>query len=161
LSAIRFARESRRPFLGTCGGFQHALLDYAEAAWGIAAAHAKSDPHADNPVVSPLMCALVEVKGSLHFESGSRLAKIYGSEVATEEYHCSYGLNPLYADRFQNGPMKVAARDDEGSIRAVELDDHPFFIGTLFQPERAALRDRLPPLVHAFVAAAQSYAAGK
>jgi CTP synthase (UTP-ammonia lyase) len=154
IGAIRFARETRRPFLGTCGGFQHALLEYAESAWGIKdPAHAETNSNADNPVIAPLMCALVEVKGALHFTPGSRLAKIYGSEIASEEYHCSFGLNPLYADRLQTGAMKIAARDDEGSVRAIELEGHHFFIGTLFQPERAALRDQLPPLVKAFVAA--------
>src|SRR5690242_14160890 len=29
LAAIRFARERGVPFLGTCGGFQHALIEYA------------------------------------------------------------------------------------------------------------------------------------
>jgi CTP synthase (UTP-ammonia lyase) len=55
----------------------------------------------------------------------------------------------------EGGPLKVAARDDEGGVRAVELDEHPFFIGTLFQPERAVLRERAtaPPLVKAFVEA--------
>jgi CTP synthase (UTP-ammonia lyase) len=43
LSAIRFARESGRAFLGTCGGFQHAVMEYAEAVWGVAAAHAETD----------------------------------------------------------------------------------------------------------------------
>jgi CTP synthase (UTP-ammonia lyase) len=81
------------------------------------------------------------------------LAKIYGRESTTEEYHCSYGLNPEYAARLQTGPLKIAARDDEGDVRAVELEGHPFFVGTLFQPERAALRDQMPPLVRAFVAA--------
>jgi CTP synthase (UTP-ammonia lyase) len=56
--------------------------------------------------------------------------------------------------RLQSGPLKIAARDDDGSVRAVELDEHPFFIGTLFEPERAALREQIPPLVKAFVAAA-------
>jgi CTP synthase (UTP-ammonia lyase) len=153
IGAIRHARLSRLPFLGTCGGFQHALLEYAEAVWKVPVAHAESDPNAKDPVIAPLMCALVEVKGALHFESQSRLAKIYGRDTATEEYHCSYGLNAVYAERLQTGPLKVAARDDEGSVRAVELDGHPFFIGTLFQPERTALRDQLPPLVAAFVAA--------
>lgn len=153
LNAIRFARESERPFLGTCGGFQHALLEYAESAWGIKAAHAESEPNAKDPVIAPLMCALVEVKGALHFAENSRLAKIYARESATEEYHCSFGLNPEYASRLENGPMRISARDDEGAVRAFELSSHPFYIGTLFQPERAALRDRLPPLVSAFVAA--------
>jgi CTP synthase (UTP-ammonia lyase) len=153
IAAIRFARETHRPFLGTCGGFQHAMLEYAQSVWGIDALHAESNPNAENPVIAPLMCALVEVKGALHFELGSRLAKIYGSTTATEEYHCSYGLNPLYAERLKTGAMKIAARDDEGSVRAIELEGYPFYIGTLFQPERAALRGQLPPLVKAFVAA--------
>jgi CTP synthase (UTP-ammonia lyase) len=153
IAAIRFARETRRPFLGTCGGFQHAMLEYAQAVWRIDAMHAEVNSNAVDPVIAPLMCALVEVKGALHFEPGSRLAKIYGSPTATEEYHCSFGLNPLYAARLASGPLKVAARDEEGSVRAVELDGYPFYVGTLFQPERAALRNQLPPLVKAFVAA--------
>ena len=153
IAAIRFARENQRVFLGTCGGFQHAMIEYAQSVWGIDAAHAETDPTGANLVIAPLMCALVEVKGALHFTAESRLAKIYGRTTATEEYHCSYGLNPQYAQRLESGPLTVAARDDEGSVRAVELSGHPFFIGTLFQPERAALRKQLPPLVQAFVAA--------
>jgi len=51
------------------------------------------------------------------------------------------------------GSLEIAARDEDGGVRAVELRDHPFFIGTLFQPERAALRGETPPLVKAFVEA--------
>ncbi|HEY3516883.1 MAG TPA: CTP synthase [Gammaproteobacteria bacterium] len=153
IEAIRFARLQTRPFLGTCGGFQHAMLEYAHAVWGIDATHAETNPEAEDPVIAPLVCSLVEVRGGLKFEPGSRLRTIYGRDSANEEYHCNYGFNPRYADRLQSGPLKIAARDDEGSVRAVELDDHPFFIGTLFQPERAALREQLPPLVKAFVRA--------
>jgi CTP synthase (UTP-ammonia lyase) len=153
IKAIRFARTQSIPFLGTCGGFQHAVMEYAEAVWGIDAVHAETNPDAVDPVIAPLVCSLLSVSDGLHFEPESRLRKIYGRDAATEEYQCRYGLNQLYADRFNNGAMRIAARDDEGSVRAIELDDHPFFIGTLFQPERAALRDQLPPLVKAFVAA--------
>jgi CTP synthase (UTP-ammonia lyase) len=153
IEAIRFARLQKRPFLGTCGGFQHALLEYAQAVWGIDALHAETNPEAEDPLIAPLVCSLVEVRGGLKFERGSRLRAIYGRDSADEEYHCNYGLNPRYADRLQSGPLKIAARDDEGAVRAVELDAHPFFIGTLFQPERAALRQQTPPLVKAFVRA--------
>jgi CTP synthase (UTP-ammonia lyase) len=139
IAAIRFARET--------------LLEYAQSIWGVAALHAESNANGSDPVIAPLMCALVDVKGPLHFAPGSRLAQIYGAATATEEYHCSFGLNPLYVDRLDSGPLKIAARDDDGSVRAVELDNHPFFIATLFQPERAALRGRLPPLVRAFMTA--------
>src|ERR1051326_8030146 len=42
---IRFARETKRPFLGTCGGFQHALIEYARDVAGLVAAdHAETNP---------------------------------------------------------------------------------------------------------------------
>ncbi len=153
IEAIRFARLQRRPFLGTCGGFQHAILEYAQAVWSIDAMHAETNPDAEDPVIAPLACSLVEVRDGLRFEPGSRLRAIYGRDSATEEYRCNYGLNPRYADRLQSGPLKIAARDEDGGVRAVELFEHPFFIGTLFQPERAALRGQTPPLVKAFVEA--------
>src|SRR5580765_548657 len=61
LAAIRYARETGRPFLGTCGGFQHALLEYARNVCGMAeAAHAETDPGATLPLIAPLACSLVE-----------------------------------------------------------------------------------------------------
>jgi CTP synthase (UTP-ammonia lyase) len=49
--------------------------------------------------------------------------------------------------------LRAAADDATGDVRAVELDDHPFFIATLFQPERAALTGKISPVVRAFVQA--------
>ena len=159
LGAIRFARETRMAFLGTCGGFQHALLEYAGAVWGVTnAAHAELEPEAADPVIAPLACSLVEKAGEVRFEPGSRLATIYSSAAATEEYHCNYGLSESYARRLATGPLRVAARDAAGEIRAVELTGHPFFIATLFQPERSGLAGRKHPLVSAFVAAARESA---
>jgi CTP synthase (UTP-ammonia lyase) len=160
LAAIRFARETGRVFLGTCGGFQHALLEYAEAVWGVAQpAHAELQPDAAAPVIAPLACALVEVSGEVHFDPGSRLAAIYGAPTAFEQYHCQYGLSPACRERLASGPLRLAGRDDGGDVRAIELDGHPFFVATLYQPERSALAGRRHPLVRAFVAAAQERAA--
>lgn len=160
LAAIRFARLTARAFLGTCGGFQHALLEYAQAVWGVARpAHAELDPNAVDPVIAPLACSLVEQCGDIRIEPGSRLAGIYGAAAATEEYHCRYGLRSVTAADWRRGPLKVGARDAEGEVRAIELEGHPFFIATLFQPERSALADRPHPLVRAFVAAAHERAA--
>jgi CTP synthase (UTP-ammonia lyase) len=50
--------------------------------------------------------------------------------------------------------LRVSGRDAEGAVRAIELDGHPFFVATLFQPERSALAGRRHPLVKAFVTAA-------
>ena len=158
LAAIRYARLSGLPYLGTCGGFQHALLEYAASCWGLdSPAHAESDPQATDPLIAPLSCPLVEVTGKLHFVAGTRLARAYGVESAVEGYHCSYGLNPIYEERLRNDPLQVAARDEAGSVRAVELTGHPFFVATLFQPERAALRGQAPPIVRSFLAAAATH----
>lgn len=160
LAAIRFARQTGRPFLGTCGGFQHALLEYAEAVWGVAQpCHAELDPEAVDPVIAPLACSLVEQSGGIRFEKGSRLATIYGADVATEEYHCRYGLSAAYSARLASGPLRVSGRDADGDVRAIELEGHPFFVATLFQPERSALAGRSHPLVRAFVGSLNGRAA--
>lgn len=152
IAAIRHARESGLPYLGTCGGFQHALLEYAEAVWKIEnPAHAELDPNAEDPIIAPLACSMVERTGSIRPVPGTRLARIYGAEQADEGYHCSYGFSPAHAHRLEHGPLRVAARDDAGEVRAVELDGHPFFFCTLYQPERAALEGRSHPLIEAFV----------
>lgn len=159
LRAIRVAREQGRAFLGTCGGFQHALVEYARSVLGWAdAEHAETAPGAGRLVVTPLECALVEARGAVRFRPGTRLAAAYeavtGVPGAVEGYRCRYGLNPALRDALTAGPLRVAGEDEAGDVRAVELDAHPFFVATLFQPERAALRGELPPIVAAFVQAA-------
>jgi CTP synthase (UTP-ammonia lyase) len=155
LLAIRHAREHLRPFLGTCGGFQHALLEYARDVLRVeGAAHAESEPDAAAPVIAPLACELVEVSGEVLLVPGTRLARIYGADRAEETYHCRYGLSPRHARLLEQGPLRIVARDRAGEVRAVELDGHPFFVATLFQPERSALAGRTHPLIEAFVEAA-------
>ncbi|WP_434563736.1 CTP synthase [Pseudomonas sp. Z5-35] len=154
LQAIRFARERLRPFLGTCGGFQHAVLEYARNVMGWAdAVHGETSPEAERPLLTPLSCALVETIDSLQFEAGSLIAKAYGRQTAFEGYHCRFGVNPDFEKDLLSQRLHAVARDSADDLRAVELRDHPFFVSTLFQPERAALEGRVPPLVRAFVEA--------
>jgi CTP synthase (UTP-ammonia lyase) len=157
LAAIRFAREQRRPFLGTCGGFQHAVVEYARTVLGWSDAdHAETAPGAGaRLVIAPLACELVEASGVVRFIEGTRLAAAYGAAEADEGYHCRYGLNPAFREALLAGPLHVAAVDAAGEVRAVELQGHPFYVGTLFQPERAALAGRVPPIVAAFLRAAR------
>ena len=154
LRAIRFARENFRPFLGTCGGFQHAILEYAlnVLRWADAE-HAETAPNATRAVISPLSCALVEKTDTIRFRTGSILARAYSASEAVEGYHCSYGINPTFVAALLSGPLRICAEDRSGEVRAVELEGHPFYVATLFQPERAALGERVPPLVAAFVRA--------
>jgi CTP synthase (UTP-ammonia lyase) len=152
ISAIQYARENRIPFLGTCGGFQHALIEYARNVLGMNdAEHAEIHPDAEMRLISPLTCDLVEVTGQVRLMKGSILATAYGSESITVEYHCRYGLNTEFTDQLTSGQFKVSAYDASQAVRAMELGNHPFFVITLFQPERAALDDVSPPIVDLFV----------
>jgi CTP synthase (UTP-ammonia lyase) len=162
LRAIRFARVGQVPFLGTCGGFQHALVEYARSVLGWAdAEHAESAPGVGRPVIAALACALRGVSGTLTFVPGSRLAQTTGSLTGVGGYQCSYGLNPDFEQALTSGPLQVTARDAEGSVRAIELDGHPFFVATLFQPERDVLAGPVSPVVCAFVEAARRCASNR
>jgi CTP synthase (UTP-ammonia lyase) len=155
LRAIRFSRETPRPFLGTCGGCQHAILEYARNELGIAEAdHGESNPSGPLPLISELACALVEKSGSDLLDEGTRIAGIYGRREIEETYHCRYGLNPRFEHLLGGSDLRISARDETGEARVFELTTHLFFICTLYQPERAALAGRNHPLIHAFVAAA-------
>jgi CTP synthase (UTP-ammonia lyase) len=162
LTAIRHARENGIPFLGTCGGFQHAVIEYARNALGWAdAEHAETAPDAARPVIVPLSCGLVEVRDAVHLKPGSRIAKIYGTTDIEEGYHCNYGLGSGVRDAIAAAPLHVTAVDNDDDVRALELSNHPYFIVTLFQPERAALQDTCPPLVKAFVQVANELKMGR
>jgi CTP synthase (UTP-ammonia lyase) len=157
LGAIRWAREGGLPLLGTCGGFQHAVLEFAMNVADIAgAAHAETDPNAADLVITRLSCSLVEVAGNIHFEKGSLLAKANGSESAVGEYRCNYGPSSAYRPVLEKAGLRFTAWDDAGDIRGAELPSHPFYCGVLFQPERAALKGQLSPLVGAFAKAVAS-----
>jgi CTP synthase (UTP-ammonia lyase) len=154
LRAIRFAREQQRPFLGTCGGFQHAVLEYARNVLGWDdAEHGETSPDAARALLTPLTCSLVEAVDSIHLVEGSLIAEAYESAEIVEGYRCRYGVNPVFERELLSQQLCAVGHDASGDLRVVELKGHPFFVATLFQPERAALKGKLPPLVRALIAA--------
>lgn len=158
LAAIKFAREENIPFLGTCGGFQHAVIEYARNALGFAEAdHAESNPEAVMPIITLLVCSLVEADGIINLKKDSRIRDIYGKDKIAEQYHCSFGFNQDYLPLLEKSAMKITAADQNGDPRVIELANHPFFIATLFQPERSALRGEWHPLIGAYLDAAKSF----
>jgi CTP synthase (UTP-ammonia lyase) len=154
LRAIRFAREQQRPFLGTCGGFQHAVLEYSRNVMGWAdAEHGETSPESARAVLTPLTCSLVEAVDGIHLRPGSLIANAYETSDIHEGYRCRYGVNPQFERELLSNRLQAVGHDCSGDLRAIELKGHPFFVATLFQPERAALKGQMPPLVRAFVEA--------
>lgn len=154
--AIRYARENSIPFLGTCGGFQHAMIEYARNVLGWEdAAHAETDTEG-RMVISALQCSLVEETGVIELRPNTLIGKAYGRDSIEEGYHCRFGISPEFADALSSSDFRVTGWDEEGEIRSVELTSHPFFVATLFQHERGALAGRPVPLVHAMLRAASN-----
>jgi CTP synthase (UTP-ammonia lyase) len=155
LRAIRFARERGLPFLGTCAGFQHAAIEYARSVLGLAEAdHAEANPAATTPVIVPLPHPLVERTAAVVLNPESRAAGIYRRTTVAERYRCEFGLNPEYLRVLHRGGLRVTGVDDVGVAAVMEFPDHPFFVATLFLPERTSRAGAPHPLVTAYLRAA-------
>ncbi|MGW8782949.1 CTP synthase C-terminal region-related (seleno)protein [Streptomyces sp. NPDC055796] len=160
LAAIRVAREEGIAFLGTCGGFQHTLLEYARSVCGLAGvAHAENDPGAEELLIAPLACSLVGHEGLVRAEPGSLAESALGAERSMERYHCGYGPEPRYLPVLAAHGLRLSGHDEEGQARIAELPGHPFFLATLFQPELSGDGTRPHPVVKALATAAVAHAA--
>jgi CTP synthase (UTP-ammonia lyase) len=151
LKAIHHARVSGVPFLGTCGGFQHALMEYASAVLQHRAAHAEMELAAESPLIAKLSCSLVEVKAKVLAKRGRPYETLIGRGESEEEFHCNYGVAARFQGLFDDTDMEFVAFDREGQPRVFWHRNHPFFVGSLFQPERKAFAGGLHPLVRAFI----------
>lgn len=163
LAAIRLARESGMPLIGTCGGFQHVVIEYARDVLGFDdAQHAEYDPYASTLFVTPLSCSLAGQTLRIALASGSRVAEAYGAVDIEERYYCNFGLNPEHQALLHDRGLRVTGEDAGGEARVVELPEHPFFVATLFVPQTGSTPERPHPLVSAFVrAAALAYTASR
>jgi CTP synthase (UTP-ammonia lyase) len=129
------------------------LIEYARNVLNIRDAdHAETNPSGTNLIVSPLACSLVEQTGSIRLKAGSLIHKACGERVV-EGYHCRFGLNRAFESRLADGKFEFSGWDENNEVRAFELHGHPFFVATLFQPERSALRGETHPLICDFLRA--------
>lgn len=153
LAAIRFAREQRLPCLGTCAGFQHMVIEYARNVLGVAAAQHGEYGDEGELFIARLACSLVGRSMMLKLQPDSQVAAHYGKTHVEEQYYCNFGVDPARVEQLKSGPLRFSASDAEGELRALELPDHPFFIGTLYVPQARSLPGKPHPLISAFVRA--------
>ena len=111
------------------------ILEYARNVLHSAnALHEETSPAAESPIISKLSCSL---KGRqeevLITDKSSWIYKVLKSERISGHFYCSYGFNSVYEGKFKE-PFTFTARSIEGDVRAIELKNHRFFNGTLFQP---------------------------
>ncbi len=154
LAAIRYAREHDLPLLGTCGGFQHVVIEFARNVAGIrGAAHAETNPQASELVCVPLACSLVGQQHPVLIEPGTLAAKLYRVVETVEPFFCGFGLNPSYQGVLEQAGMHFTGFDENREPRVLELPEHSFFLATLFVPQAAHTQTRQHPLLVGFVEA--------
>jgi len=98
------------------------------------ASHAESGD-SGTPIVTPLACSLDGQSIQVQLTPGTKVAALYGDPVVTEFTTCNYGLDPARQHIASEGGMAVSGIDDTGEVRVIERTDHPFFVGTLYQPQ--------------------------
>jgi CTP synthase (UTP-ammonia lyase) len=153
IDAVGTARANGIPFLGTCGGFQHAIIHLARELADIPDANHAEYGSTDTDVVVPLECTLVGHEGVIRYTPDTLIARIAGVDQRLERYHCSYGIAPEFVARLEAAGVVFGAHDSGGAPRALELPNRPFFLGTLFQPELAGDGTRAHPVIRAFAEA--------
>jgi CTP synthase len=177
LEAIRYARENKIPFLGICLGMQLSVIEFARNVLGLTQANSQEfDPNTPEPVVY-LIDQFIDFTGQKQIRThkdplggtmrlggylckikeGSKLAEVYGSTEVVERHRHRYEVNPLYIEKLEEKGMVVSGRSPEGLVEAVELKDHPWFIGVQFHPEFTNKLQTPNPLIVEFIKNSYTY----
>ena len=154
IKAIQYCREHKKPYFGLCYGMQMAVIEFARHVCKLEGVNSEEvDGKAINPVIHimPGQKELLEKKqygGTIRLGGwpcqivpGTHLAKAYAKKfgkekIISERHRHRYEYNNQYRELLEGKGLKVAGTSPDGKIvEAVEITDHPFYIGTQFHPE--------------------------
>ena len=165
IETAAFARTSEMPYLGICLGMQIAVIEYARHAAGLDGAHSREfDPDSPHKVIDFMdgQSDQIEKGGTLRLGSypcqitpGSALEACYDSLEIAERHRHRYEFNNAYRDTLTAAGLTVSGTSPDGSlVEAVELTDHPFYIGVQYHPEFKSRPNKPHPLFLGLVQAA-------
>jgi CTP synthase len=169
LQAVRYGRERRVPTLGLCMGMQCMVIELARTALGTEDANSTEfDAFTPHPVIDllPEQRDISEKGGTMRLgsypcvlDAGSVAARAYGQPIVLERHRHRYEFNNAYRELLAQHGMRFSGLSPDGRlVEIVEIDDHPFFLGTQFHPEFKSRPNRPHPLFVAFIAASLEYA---
>ncbi|MDU1323967.1 MAG: CTP synthase [Clostridiales bacterium] len=168
ISAVRYAREHKVPFLGICLGMQMAVVEYARHVCGWADAHSSElDPATAHPVIDlmPDQRGVTAKGGTMRLGSypcrvtsrETRAYQAYGCDQIAERHRHRYEFNNDYRQDLTGAGLVLAGLSpDERLVEIVELEDHPWFVGVQFHPELKSRPNKAHPLFRDFIAAAKA-----
>ncbi len=165
IAAAAHARADRIPCLGLCLGMQVMSIEYTRNELGLAGANSTEfDPETPHPVIDLMLSQrdVTDLGGTMRLGAyparlapGSQIAGIYGDSLVYERHRHRYEFNPNFRTRFDRSGLWCSGTSPNGTlVEFVELEGHPFWIGTQAHPELQSRPDRPAPLFAAFVAAA-------
>ena len=182
IMAVRHAREKGIPYLGICLGMQVAVIEFARNVAGLGGAHSTEfAPDTPHPVIA-LITEWQDREGRIErrdagsdlggtmrlgaqtavLQEGSLMARTYGRPVIEERHRHRYEFNNAYAERLQDAGMVFCGRSEDGTlVEAIELPNHPWFVGCQFHPEFTSTPRDGHPLFTGFVSAARRYQEAK
>lgn len=168
ITATRFARENKVPFLGICLGMQIAVIEFARHVAGMEGANSSEiNPHTPYPVID-LLPEQKEVEdkggtmrlgvGPSKVVPGSLTERAYGSTLVYERHRHRYEFNNEYREQLANLGLNFAGTTPDGRlVEIVEVPDHPWFVATQFHPEFTSRPNRPQPLFRDFIQASLSH----
>jgi CTP synthase len=178
ITAVKYARENRVPYLGICLGMQLAVIEYTRHQLGFQDANSTEfESGTEHPVIA-LITEWMEQGGTIEHRhegtdlggtmrlggqqcqllGGSRVRELYGQDVITERHRHRYEFNNLYKTQLEEAGMKFTGLSMDGQlVEIIELADHPWFVACQFHPEFTSTPRDGHPLFSGFVAAASRY----
>ncbi len=165
ITAIRYARENKVPFLGICLGMQCAVIEFARNVIGFADAHSTEfDKHTTYPVIDIMeqQKKIAGLGGTMRLGAypcrivkESTALEVYDAELILERHRHRYEFNNKFIPEFEKKGMKFTGiNPKENLVEIIELPEHPWFVGVQFHPEyRSTVAEPHPLFIH-FVKAA-------
>ncbi|HAM88497.1 MAG: CTP synthetase [Candidatus Falkowbacteria bacterium GW2011_GWC2_38_22] len=154
IKTIQYCREKKKPYFGLCYGMQMAVIEFARNVCKLTGANSEEvDAKTPHPVIHIMpgqkeLLAKKQYGGTIRLggwpckiKSGTHFAKAYAKKFGTEKiiserHRHRYEFNNAYREQFEKkGLMVVGTSPDDKIVEAIEIKDHPFFIGTQFHPE--------------------------
>ncbi len=172
IAAAAYSREADIPCLGLCLGMQVMTIEYARNALGLVGANSTEfDTRSPHPVIDLMESQrdVTDMGGTMRLgaywaklKPGSRVARAYGEEVVSERHRHRYEFNPSYRRRYEESDLVLSGESPDGRlVEFIELNTHPFWIGTQAHPEFKSRPDRPAPLFREFIASALQRAEGR
>ncbi len=166
IKAAEYARTNNIPYLGVCLGLQVATIEFCRNVLGMEGANS-TEFDADTP--HPAVVFMPEIskthmggtmrlgtKPTAFLVDDCKMRRLYGGADHVDERHRHrYEVNPELIEQIESAGLKYVGKDETGQrCEIMELEGHPYYVGTQYHPEFKSRPGRpSPPFLGLLMAA--------